>query len=208
MQITTFTTMPNLSHRHHITQPSEQGFSLVELVIVIVIIGLLAVAALPKFLDVTDEAKKASIEGVAGGFATGVLSARAQWEAKSRPSVASGEQNQNSIDYDGVQFWLTRAQDSSGNATGFRDGYPIAVNNNGSFPSGLTDQICVDLMENLLQNPPPVASASQAGESNNLRYLARANSAEWQCVYVQQEGKTAHQFVYEITTGRVTVTLN
>ncbi|HHB1587327.1 TPA: prepilin-type N-terminal cleavage/methylation domain-containing protein, partial [Vibrio metschnikovii] len=50
--------MPNLSHRHHITQPSEQGFSLVELVIVIVIIGLLAVAALPKFLDVTDEAKK------------------------------------------------------------------------------------------------------------------------------------------------------
>lgn len=99
MQITTFTTMPNLYHRQHITQPSEQGFSLVELVIVIVIIGLLAVAALPKFLDVTDEAKKASIEGVAGGFATGVLSARAQWEAKSRPSVASGEQNQNSIDY-------------------------------------------------------------------------------------------------------------
>lgn len=58
MQIATFTTMPNLSHRHHIAQPSEQGFSLVELVIVIVIIGLLAVAALPKFLDVTDEAKK------------------------------------------------------------------------------------------------------------------------------------------------------
>lgn len=62
--------------------------------------------------------QKASIEGVAGGFATGVLSARAQWEAKSRPSVASGEQNQNSIDYDGVQFG-SRAQDSSGNATGF-----------------------------------------------------------------------------------------
>ncbi|WP_154807033.1 prepilin-type N-terminal cleavage/methylation domain-containing protein, partial [Vibrio cholerae] len=64
----------------------QQGFSLVELVIVIVVVGLLAVAALPRFLDVTDEAKKASIEGVAGGFATGVLSARAQWEAQARPT--------------------------------------------------------------------------------------------------------------------------
>ncbi len=51
----------------------QSGFSLMELVIVIVILGLLAVAALPRFLDVTDEAKRASIEGVAGGFATGSL---------------------------------------------------------------------------------------------------------------------------------------
>ncbi|MFA0252828.1 prepilin-type N-terminal cleavage/methylation domain-containing protein, partial [Vibrio sp. 10N.261.45.A4] len=50
------------------------GFSLVELVIVIVVLGLLAVAALPRFLDVTDKAKEASVEGVSGGFATAVLS--------------------------------------------------------------------------------------------------------------------------------------
>lgn len=62
----------------------QQGFSLVELVIVIVVVGLLAVAALPRFLDVTDEAKKASIEGLQG-FATGVLSARAQWRRKLAP---------------------------------------------------------------------------------------------------------------------------
>ena len=36
------------------------GFSLVELVVVIVVVGLLAAAALPRFLDVTDEAKKAT----------------------------------------------------------------------------------------------------------------------------------------------------
>ena len=34
-----------------------RGFSLIELVIVIVVLGILAVTALPRFLDVTEEAK-------------------------------------------------------------------------------------------------------------------------------------------------------
>ena len=51
----------------------QKGFSLVELVIVIVVIGLLATVALPRFLDVSLEAKKASVEGVAGGYATAVV---------------------------------------------------------------------------------------------------------------------------------------
>ena len=71
----------------------QAGFSLVELVIVIIVVGLLAVAALPRFLNVTDEAKKAQIEGVAGGFATAVLSARAQWEAFGRPETKGIKQS-------------------------------------------------------------------------------------------------------------------
>ena len=65
-------------------QQRAAGFSLIELVIVIVVLGILAVTALPRFLDVTEEAKTASVEGVSGGFATGVLLVRAQWEAKGR----------------------------------------------------------------------------------------------------------------------------
>ena len=56
----------------------QTGFSLIELVIVIVVLGILAVTALPRFLDVTEEAKNASVEGVSGGFATGVLLVRAR----------------------------------------------------------------------------------------------------------------------------------
>ena len=187
---------------------NQKGFSLVELVVVIVVVGLLAVAALPKFLDVTDEAKKASIEGVAGGFATGVLSARAQWEAEARPSETIGGEVYNTVNYDGVDFWLTRSKDSGNVDTDFRDGYPWALNENStSFPGSITDTACVELMDNLLQNPPKVGTLTEVATSENYKYSAQADSENSYCTYIQLEGSTEHQFVYEIKTGRVTVTL-
>ncbi|MEZ8773191.1 prepilin-type N-terminal cleavage/methylation domain-containing protein [Vibrio sp. 10N.247.310.17] len=187
---------------------NQKGFSLVELVIVIVVVGLLAVAALPRFLDVTDEAKKASIEGVAGGFATGVLSARAQWEAEARPSEKIGIETYNTVNYDGVDFWLTRSTSSNG-STNFRDGYPWSINtNSASAPSNdVTDVSCVDLMENLLQNPPKVGTLTDVANGSNYKYSAQADNSNDYCTYIQLEGGTQHQFVYEIRTGRVTVTL-
>ncbi|CAK2815945.1 MSHA pilin protein MshB [Vibrio crassostreae] len=187
---------------------NQKGFSLVELVIVIVVVGLLAVAALPRFLDVTDEAKKSSIEGVAGGFATAVLSARAQWEAEARPSEKIGVETYNTVNYDGVDFWLTRSKNSSNVDTDFRDGYPWTLNNNSSTaPQDISDETCSELMENLLQNPPKVGPISDVANDSNYKYSAQANSGDATCTYVQLEGSTGHEFVYEIKTGRVTVTL-
>jgi len=195
----------------------QQGFTLIELVIVVVILGFLAVTAIPKFLDLTDQAKQANIEGMAGGFATGISLTRAQWEAEGRPE----SNNVNRVDYEGTNWVLTTP---AGNAA-IRPGYPTGTAVGNSTGENMSNARCLELWEGIYQQPPSISSAiaDLNDPAQSIDYLADVEGNGF-CIYYLKEtlnkngagdftnpaGATnvGNNFTYDATTSSVEININ
>ncbi len=92
---------------------AQGGFTLIELVVVMVILGILAAVALPKFVDMGSQARQAKMNGAVGAVKSASALIHAQW-------LASGSPTTGSITYEGGTLDVT-----AGMANGYPNGTTI-----------------------------------------------------------------------------------
>ncbi len=121
----------------------QAGFTIIELVVVILLLGILTATALPRFMDVTDEAHAAVVDALEGGIATGNALFRAQWVAEGQPLTSAVS-----------EFTLFASS----------TGYPIGLN------ATVAAGDCKEIYENILQpgGRPEVYAMTVAGASTPI----------------------------------------
>ena len=187
-------------------------FGFTTAIIVVIILGLLAATALPRFIDVTDEAREASVEGVAGGFAAAVGLVRAQWEVEGRPSGNNGNGNGTVVTYDQTQVGVDGTI-----------GYPTGSPTGNTLISTVNATECKNVFDLILQSSPTNTTSTNDAVVADFRYAVREDDSGTNalCVYYLVEsmglpntsapadgtpdGTSFDGFTYNPATGQVTV---
>ena len=104
----------------------QQGFTLVELVVVIVSLGILAATAIPRYASYTREARIASLNGLAGAIRSAVLVVQGRY-------IATGNTSATTVTLADGSSVTTTAGANGGIPVVAAGGIDLAVNTGGTF---------------------------------------------------------------------------
>lgn len=99
-----------------INMKKQQGFTLIELVVVIVILGILAVTAAPKFINLQSDAHTATLQAIKASMETASTLVHSKSLIAGNENVAAGGATN-----------ATVVVDSAGNTVNLSYGYPIST---------------------------------------------------------------------------------
>ncbi|MHC4269229.1 MAG: prepilin-type N-terminal cleavage/methylation domain-containing protein [Planctomycetota bacterium] len=85
-------------NRYSKLKSEEKGFTLIELIIVIVILGIISSVAVPKFIGLSDDAKLSSARGAGGSISASITYLHTQWLVYGTPYAVDDVLNSVHID--------------------------------------------------------------------------------------------------------------
>jgi prepilin-type N-terminal cleavage/methylation domain-containing protein len=115
----------------------EKGFTLIELVLAIVILGILSVTALPLFIDLSEDANKSVVSSVQASFYSAAKQLHLKWLIQSQPSTiavnsstilmsAEGYPDRSTVDNIGcIEIW-NNIMDTSINIVSYPGALPVS----------------------------------------------------------------------------------
>lgn len=180
----------------------QKGFTIIELVVVILLLGILTATALPRFMDVTTQAHTAVAQGVQSALQASTSMFYATYTAKGKPASAT----------------VITPYTSQTNA----DGYPVTAAANANV---LTASNCTAIYNDLMQAggrpvvtdnaaPTAVPTAAQINAANAasdfVSYVLAGTTTVCHYAYVNEAvvvGGTARDITYNSDTGVVTLTV-
>ena len=118
---------------------NKKGFTLIELIMVIVILGILAAVAIPQYFNLQDDANEAAEKGIIGGVRAGIQTYFAKYKdwPTALDSAAAGSCTTSNVCFDNVlaQGGVTEdwTVDASGNYVGPNGGSYAYSSSDGSF---------------------------------------------------------------------------
>lgn len=162
----------------------KNGFTLIELVIVIVILGILAVVAAPRFVDISTDAKIATLEGMRGALssASTLIYAKALIQGKTNGT-------------DSVEVSGETITTHSGYPDARLNGFVKAVNLDILFTSG----VCVDEWCGLGNRTTVPSGISITGDARAGKLFLSGYSYSDQCgvYYINREDGSAPEIGIE-----------
>ncbi|WP_153914751.1 pilus assembly FimT family protein [Shewanella sp. TC10] len=150
--------------------PTQRGFTLIELVVVIIILGILAVVAAPKFIDIKSDAVKANLSSLQGSIQSANSLVYSKAVIGSQEALDPGE-----IDHNGIKISTTLGYITATNVN-----LPKAIEGSFAQMAGVTDEFSEDWgIYNIPNSGVYIFPQGYDISSNcSLRYLVDVTNSE------------------------------